>query len=207
MNIRPKDQKKGINPAAMPLEVGVLLPTKRFPDLPPRLSSIDPQGASAFNREMEGWRIDLMEYLKRLQVSTVADIERLRSASGVRTVETTTGQFQYVITRIAAENISALKCVTVNTVGQFVISAHTPDKAAVTGVSITSAITGIACDAVLSGEITDNFFTSFPVGAPIYLAANGSLTTIAPVTGAMVRVGIVTKQNTIYINPEPPIML
>lgn len=89
------------------------------------------------------------------------------------------------LTFIAGQNLSALRAVTSNGLGQAVYASNaTLSDAQVIGVTYTSANTGSSVTIVSSGLVSDPAWSW--VKGPVFLGANGTLTQTAPTGGAII---------------------
>lgn len=110
--------------------------------------------------------------------------------------------------RNAGEPISALKLVysfDANTV-MLASSSGTINEARAFGVAITAANTNESMQLQTFGVLRDSSFT-FPANVPLYVASNGSITDIAPVTGYRTVIGTSQGIGSIFINIQETITL
>lgn len=111
-------------------------------------------------------------------------------------------------TKVAAENISAIKLLTLDNPTD--VSLSTSDgscpEATVFGVSRTSGSTGDNIEVITAGVLYDSSF-NFPVNAPLFLGINGTITDTAPTTGYLTQIGTSGGPGLINININPPIEL
>lgn len=104
------------------------------------------------------------------------------------------------ITLIAAANLSALRVVTMNSIGQAVYASNdTTANATVIGITTTAAAIGAPVTIATNGLITDGFWNW--TKGPVFLGTNGQLTQTAPTNGAIiVHVGRALNPTTIIID-------
>lgn len=105
----------------------------------------------------------------------------------------------------AAQDISALRCITTDATGKAVYaSIDTLANAMVIGISSTAATTGTNVTIKTTGLMTDAFW-SFTKG-PVFLGTNGTLTQTAPSNGSIVvQVARAITANTIIIDIDTTI--
>lgn len=113
------------------------------------------------------------------------------------------------ITRIAAEDISALKVVKAASDTEVLLASSTGnfEDAEGLGVSITGANTGGSLEIITAGNISDALFSSFVLNQAIYLGTNGTMTQTPPSTGNLTRIGKSLGGNDIQIKIDSPIAL
>lgn len=110
-------------------------------------------------------------------------------------------------TFVAGENISALRCVQIVNNQVFLCDNNTNfEKAIVSGVALTSALTGNDVIVVLSGEIDDSSF-SFSPNELLYLTNNGIISSVANTTGFLTVIGKSLGGNKILVEIDQPIIL
>lgn len=110
--------------------------------------------------------------------------------------------------RNAGETISALKCVysfDANTV-EIASSNITVAEASAFGIAITAAITNESMQIQTFGVLRDSSFV-FPANDLLFIAANGSITNIAPITGYRTVIGMSQGPGSIFINIQETITL
>lgn len=103
----------------------------------------------------------------------------------------------------AAENISALRCVSLNA-GEGAVYTNPDDLQSIhsiVGISITAALAGQELDIALSGIVHGDTWY-WEVGKPVFVTSNGTLTQTIPDTTYIVRIGwaISTKDIDVNIN-------
>lgn len=110
-------------------------------------------------------------------------------------------------TKVAAETISALKLVKLdNPTDVSVASIDTCPNATVLGVARIAGTTGANVEIAQSGKLYDSSF-NFPVNAPLFLDATGSITDTAPTTGFLTQIGTSGGPGLININITDPVEL
>ena len=110
--------------------------------------------------------------------------------------------------RNAGEPISALKLVysfDANTV-MLASSVGTINEARAFGVAITAANTNESMQIQTFGVLRDSSFT-FPANDLLFVAANGSITNVAPITGYRTVIGTSQGIGSIFINIQETITL
>ncbi len=110
-----------------------------------------------------------------------------------------------VVTKVAAQTISALKAVAMNSSFELVYADATNTTALnFLGISITSGNTGLNVDVRLNGEIIDISWNWIP--GPVYLGFNGNLTQTLVTPGYVVEIGMATGNNRIVLNKMKTIL-
>lgn len=114
-----------------------------------------------------------------------------------------------IVTRIAEEDISALKLVTASEPNEVRISDPNAafEDAQVLGLALNSATTGNEVQVLLSGAHTDPSFSSLTLNSKLFLGATGSITQTAPTTGHQTDVGEYIGDNAVFIFRRQPIIL
>lgn len=110
--------------------------------------------------------------------------------------------------RNAGEPISALKLVyafDANTV-RIASSSGTINEARAFGVAITAANTNESLQIQTFGVLRDSSF-AFAANVPLYVASNGSITSVAPITGFRTLIGYSQGIGSIFINIQETIAL
>ena len=109
---------------------------------------------------------------------------------------------------LAGQTISAVKAVQLDGSSKLIDSTNdaTLADASVLGVSRHAGVLDDSVEVVTFGPYSDSSIT-FAVNDCVYLGLNGQLTNVAPTTGILVQVGKVIKDNTIFVDIEPPIIL
>ena len=111
------------------------------------------------------------------------------------------------VTKIYAENISALQLVTASSSTEVKIAEPAVfNTAKVLGVAFQGGITGFDGRIILSGVLEDPIF-NYPVNDLLYLGTNGTITNTPPVVGFSVTVGYSLGNGSIFIKIEEPIEL
>lgn len=91
-------------------------------------------------------------------------------------------------TRIAGEALGGHRAVTIGVDGRaYLASPVEPQAMAVFGVTTGAAASGAPVEICCAGEVTEPSWTWTP--GPVWLGANGTLTQVVPITGALVQVG------------------
>lgn len=116
-----------------------------------------------------------------------------------------TSMTQVKVKKLAAETISALSLVALNSTGQLVLAdQQNNSKREVIGLALTGGIAGAEIEVLQFGLITDSFFTQ-TVGSKIFLGLSGAIVTTPPTTGWLVPIGYVVSDCTLNIDIDTPI--
>lgn len=109
---------------------------------------------------------------------------------------------------IAGETISALKVVYYDHMTGRILKSSTDDiiKASGVGVTRTAGIEGSEIEVVQYGLLSDPSFNFLPAQL-VFLSDDGSLTTSAPNSGFLTRVGRAINENTLLVLIESPVTL
>jgi hypothetical protein len=111
-----------------------------------------------------------------------------------------------VITRIAGENIGALKAIRVDSAGLCWLADKDDANASdVIGISKTSAILGANLDIAVAGELVDSGW-NWATGE-VWLGNNGTLTQVVPTSGLLVQMATVVSSTSIVIDPDVIVLL
>lgn len=110
--------------------------------------------------------------------------------------------------RVADETLSALKALRAVSATNVALGTDggTCEDATIIGISRNAGNVGESIEIISNDKIQDSSF-NFPVGAQLFLGANGAITDIVPTTGFLTRIGSSGGPGLIYINIEDPIML
>lgn len=110
----------------------------------------------------------------------------------------------------AATDLSGHRVVTLDASGELVYADNTNSAHAHAPLWLTTgaATTGAATDVVASGDVTEPSWSWTP--GPVYLGGNGLLTQAppsAPGAAFLARVGYAADPTTVYVDPQPSIVL
>lgn len=115
-----------------------------------------------------------------------------------------------VLTRIASTNISALKVVTASSPTEVVVSSpDTYSNAKALGITLTAATVGTPITILMFGKLSDVTLV-FPLNAPLFLNALGSLTDVSPEVQGIahhVQIGHSLGSGEVFLNIREPIAI
>lgn len=120
---------------------------------------------------------------------------------------TTDDAKRLVDTKTCAENISALRLV--NATDDTSIELADPSAyttGIVLGVALQAGLLGEDIEVLLFGKLEDVSFT-FTLNEPLFLTANGVITSTPPTTGFSVNIGHSLGSGAIFVNIKEPIEL
>jgi hypothetical protein len=106
----------------------------------------------------------------------------------------------------ATQTISAFTCV--SSAGGIVpaSSSTTSQMGSILGLAINSAQTGQVVTVQTAGEVTYNGW-AWTAGAPLFLAANGTLTATPPASGFLQVIAVAIAPTVVLVRPEMPILI
>lgn len=108
-------------------------------------------------------------------------------------------------TYLAAENLSALRLVRVNSSNQVVYADNTTNSKVI-GLTITSSNTGDYVSVLLDGKISDPSW-NWDITKKLFLGENGFITQTPPTNGFLIDVGSVITPTDIYIDIQEALQL
>lgn len=112
-----------------------------------------------------------------------------------------------ILERLASESISALKVVYLDSNTTCALSDNSDFyRATSCGVAINAGTNGDIVKILSFGIIEDSSF-AFGINEPIYLSSNGAITSTAPATGILTKIGYGLGLGAIYVKIEKPITL
>ncbi len=110
-------------------------------------------------------------------------------------------------TKIAGEDLSALKVVALSSANEVVLADKaTCGEALAYGVTLTAGIMGANVEVLNQGILEDPFF-SYPLNDILFLDSSGNITNVAPTTGFSLIIGKSLGPGSIYVDIDVPIEL
>lgn len=116
------------------------------------------------------------------------------------------GDARQSITKVASENISAIRAVHLVSDTEVALSDYLiTNKQRVIGVSKTASLAGGLIEIVTEGILQDAAFASFQINEAIFVGASGLITQTRPTTGVMLEIGYYIGNNQIKVHIQRPI--
>jgi hypothetical protein len=114
------------------------------------------------------------------------------------------GYARSIVSRVAAENLSASRLVYVGVDGVRYASSDDVSKVHALGLTRSAVITGQSVFIQTEGDFTDDSWAWIP--GPVFLGLNGFLTQTADPSKHLVQIGVAMDATTVVVDIEPPIL-